>query len=217
MGTPMRMYNKILRSVAKVQGNDLFENARLFASASTAVVDAGIVAWDTKFTYDFWRPVTGIREADADGNPATLADPTWEPLGSPGGIRDDGTVIDDFTPPFPTYVSGHASFGGALFGSLAEFYGTDEISFSVTSEEMPSVVHSFDRFSDAMKENGRSRVYLGIHWDFDDFVARDLGGEVASFVSANHFQAVPEPGFGALTLVTLSLIALRYRRNGWCR
>lgn len=215
MGTPMRMYNKILRTVAKDQENDLTENARLFAMASSAVADAGVVAWDTKFTYDFWRPVTGIREADSDGNPATIADPTWEPLGAPGGKLDDGTEIADFTPPFPTYVSGHASFGGALFASLAEFYGTDEISFDVTSDEMPTLVRSFDRFSDAMKENGRSRVYLGIHWDFDDFVARDLGGEVASFTASNYFRPVPEPGFHAWALLMLACLthALRSPRR----
>ena len=211
----MRMYNQVLRTVARGQGNDLSENARLFALASTAVADGGIVAWDTKFTYDFWRPVTGIREADADGNSNTDSDPTWEPLGAPGGMLDDGTLIQDFTPPFPTYVSGHATFGGALFGSLAEFYGTDDISFDVTSEEMPAMVRSFESFSDAMKENGRSRVYLGIHWDFDDFVARDLGGEVADFVAANYFQPVPEPGFSAFTLLLASGLVLgcRARRS----
>lgn len=211
MGTPMRMYNKVLRSVAKDQENDLSENARLFALASTAVADAGVVAWDTKFTYDFWRPVTGIREADTDGNPETVANPMWEPLGAPGGVLEDGTLIQNFTPPFPTYVSGHASFGGALFGSLAEFYGTDNVAFDVTSEEMPAMVRTYESFSEAMKENGRSRVYLGIHWDFDDFVARDLGGEIANFVASNHFQPVPEPGFSALTSAFLLGLMLSLR------
>ena len=213
MGTPMRMYNRILQTVATDQGNTVEENARLFAMASAAVADAGIAAWDTKFTYDFWRPVTGIRQADSDGNAETIADPTWEPLGAPGGTLADGTVVQDFTPPFPTYVSGHASFGGALFGTLAEFYGTDEISFEVVSDEMPGMVRSYDSFSQAMAENGRSRVYLGIHWDFDDTEARTLGSQIAAYVAANHFQAVPEPsGLSFFAAATIGgLLARRTR------
>ena len=214
MGTPLRMYNRVLRTIAEGQGNTLTENARLFAMASTSMADAGIAAWDSKFTYDFWRPVTGIREADGDGNPDTLADPTWEPLGAPGGVLEDGTVIPNFTPPFPTYVSGHASFGGALFESLVEFYQTDEVSFEVRSEEMPAMVRSFDRFSDAMRENGRSRVYLGIHWNFDDVQARELGQDVARAVSADYFHSVPEPGIGGLLLTAgMGFLAGRRRRH----
>ena len=105
IGTPMRMYNKIMRDISVQEGNTTEENARMFAMASTAIADAGITAWDAKFRYDFWRPITGIRRADEDGNPLTIADPDWEPLGAPGGIAPDGTLIPDFTPPFPTYMS----------------------------------------------------------------------------------------------------------------
>ena len=72
------------------------------------MADAGIVAWNAKFEYDFWRPVTGIREADLDGNPLTEADPDWVPFGAPEPMGQN------FTPPFPTYISGHATFGGAF-------------------------------------------------------------------------------------------------------
>ena len=214
MGTPLRMYNRVLRTIATDQKNTLPENARLFAMASTAMADAGIAAWDSKFTYDFWRPVTGIRDADNDGNPDTVSDPSWEPLGSPGGVLEDGTVIPNFTPPFPTYVSGHASFGGALFESLVEFYQTDDISFEVSSEEMPTMVRSFDSFRAAMRENGRSRVYLGIHWNFDDLLARELGQDVARAVATDYFQPVPEPAMGRLFATAgFSLLAARRRRR----
>lgn len=198
MGSPMRMFNQILRTVSTNEGNDTAENARLFAMASVAMTDAGVVAWDAKFDYDLWRPVTGIRQADTDGNLDTEADPNWTPLGAPGG---DGP---DFTPPFPTYISGHATFGGAVFEVLKDFYGTDAISFDVTSEEMPGMVRSFDSFSQAMAENGRSRVYLGIHWNYDDLVGQTTGMEVADFVGANFFAAVPEPG----TLACLAFLLL---------
>lgn len=216
MGTPMRLFNAIMRTVATDQGNSLDENALMFAMASTAAADAGITAWDAKFEYDFWRPVTGIREADTDGNPLTIADPSWTPMGAPGGTLADGTVINDFTPPFPTYISGHATFSGALFQAMANFYGTDDISFSATSDEVPGVVRSYTSFSEAAIENGRSRVYLGIHWDFDDFIGREAGIEVANYISSNSFQPIPEPTSAYLVVMGgLAVIGLaRKRRAG---
>ena len=93
------------------------------------MADAGIAIWESKYFYQFWRPVTGIREADAgtgptgagDGNPATVGDPTFTPLGAPAS----NLTGPNFTPPFPAYPSGHAGFGGALFQTLRRFYGTD--------------------------------------------------------------------------------------------
>jgi hypothetical protein len=200
MGTPMRLYNSILRTIATNQGNDLTENARLFALATTAMADTGVVAWDSKFVYDLWRPISAIRRADEDGNPDTQADPDWEPLGAPGGIGPDTEVIPDFTPSFPTYVSGHASFGGAMLQSLTQFYGTDDITFSTTSAEVPGVVRAYDRFRDAMAENGMSRVFLGIHFHFDDLQARQLGSDIADQLAASHFRPVPEPQSAFLVL-----------------
>lgn len=190
MGTPHRMFSQVLDTIAVQEGNDVKENAELFAKATVAIADAGITAWNSKFEYDFWRPVTGIREADTDGNPDTIADPNWTPLGAPGG---NGT---DFTPPFPTYLSGHATFGGALFGALQEFYGTDNMAFTLESEELTgaAATRDFTTFSEAMAENGRSRVYLGIHWNFDDTVAQVTGQDIAQYIFATPFvSAVPEP------------------------
>ena len=212
MGTPMRIYSGIMQTVAADQGNDLHENARMFAMASAAIADAGITAWDSKFAYDFWRPVSGIRRADEDGNPDTAQDATWEPLGAPGGIAPDGSTIDDFTPPFPTYLSGHASFGGAMFQALTNFYGTDDIRFEAMSDELPGVVRSFDSFSEANEENGRSRVYLGIHWNFDDTEARFMGAETADYIFANYFQPVPEPASGWLLGIGLLWICRCVKR-----
>ncbi len=188
MGSPMRLYNNIVQSIATDQQNDVAENARLFALTSVAMADAGIVAWDSKFENDLWRPVTGIRGADLDGNPDTIAIHDWVPLGAPGG-----GVYDDFTPSFPAYVSGHSTFGGAVFQAIANFYGTDNIDFDVTSDELPGVVRSFTSLSDAMIENGRSRIYLGVHWNFDDTVGQETGKSIANALFANSFTAVPEP------------------------
>ncbi len=190
MGTPMVIYTDALLVVAEQQGNDLWENAHLFAMAGVAMADAGCVAWDAKYRYDFWRPVTGIRQGDFDGNPDTVGDPTWTPLGAPGGVHPDGSTINNFTPPFPTYLSGHATFGGAAFRALERFYGTDSIPFQLESPELPGVVRSFSSFSQAMEENGRSRVYLGIHWNFDDTVGRQVGSEIADYIAEHHFLPV---------------------------
>ena len=196
LGTPLALYNKVVVSIATQEGNSLEENASLFAKTSVSMADAAITAWNSKFEEDFWRPVTAIREGDDDGNRRTDGDSEWTALGAPDG----GADIIGFTPPFPTYISGHATFGGALFGSLREFYGTDDISFELTSGELeilmenPSLeaaygldlddaVRSFDSLSEAMAENGRSRVYLGIHFDFDDLVGQEVGQEIAEAVA----------------------------------
>lgn len=198
LGTPLALYNDVLLTIAEQQGNTLLENAALFAQTSVAMADAAIVAWDTKFSEEFWRPVTAIHQGDADGNDLTAGDEDWTALGAPDGGED----IIGFTPQFPTYISGHATFGGALFGSLQEFYGTDDIAFELESEELAILLEdpelqaaygldlddatrSFDSLSEAMAENGRSRVYLGIHFDFDDLVGQDVGQAIAASVASD--------------------------------
>lgn len=162
MGPPPILYNQMAAEVARLQGNGLAENARLFALLNLAQADAGIVCWAIKYRYNFWRPLTAIREAAFDGNPETLPEPDWEPLGAPGsGVRPD------FTPPFPSYPSGHAAFGGAIFRVLERYYGTDEISFACGSDELPGVVRTYQTLSQADEENALSRIYLRVHWSFD--------------------------------------------------
>ncbi|TWT90409.1 PAP2 superfamily protein [Pseudobythopirellula maris] len=207
MGTPMRLFNDVLQTVAVQEGNTVKENAELFAKATVAMADAGVVAWNSKFEHDFWRPVTGIRQGDLDGNDLTEGDEDWTPLGAPG---DNG---DNFTPPFPTYLSGHATFGGALFGSLIEFYDEDGITFTVGSEELPGIERTFDSFTEAMAENGRSRVYLGIHWNFDDTLGQQAGMAIAQNIMSRPFvSAVPEPATLLLALLTLASLTGKRRR-----
>lgn len=98
----------------------------MFAMASVAQADAVIATWDVKYEVDFWRPITAIREAADDGNPATIEDLNWVPLGAPGA--DPNATADDFTPPFPAYTSGHATMGGAIYRSLELYYGTNDFS-----------------------------------------------------------------------------------------
>jgi hypothetical protein len=179
-GSPLVMYDEAVITVARQMGNTLEQNARLFALEGLADADAGFTAWQTKYLYNLWRPISAIRRADEDGNPLTTADPNWVPLGAPG----DG-VVPDFTPPFPTYVSGHAMFGAATFQILADFYGTDSVRFTLKSDELPGVTRSFDSFSQAAQENGASRVWLGIHFSFDNTEGQAVGRNVADYVVAH--------------------------------
>jgi PAP2 superfamily len=176
MGPPPVLYNQITQDVALEQHNTLDQDARLFALTDVAIGDTGIVTWDAKYTYNLWRPITAIRDAKQDGNKATVADPKWTPMGSPG----DG-VRANFTPSFPAYDSGHASFGAALFTTLADFYGTDKLTFTIGSDEEPGTYETFSSFSAAAEENGMSRIYLGIHYIFDKTAGITEGNAIGSY------------------------------------
>lgn len=148
--TPAGHWNQIAREVAVMFGNTLEQNARLFALLNVAMADAAICAWDAKYAFNFWRPITAIRNGDIDGNPATLPDPAWTPLIP--------------TPPFPEYVSGHSTFSGAAAEVLRFFYGRDTVSFSIGSDLLPGVTRQFFSFSEAAAEAALSRLYGGIHF-----------------------------------------------------
>jgi hypothetical protein len=208
LGTPPRLYNQIAQVIAKQEHNTVTENARLFALINFAMADAGIACWNDKFIHNFWRPVTAIRENEpgtgpsglGSGNPLLVGagDPNWTPLGAP---NDNGGGTN-FTPPFPAYASGHATFGGAVFETLADFYGTDNIHFSFMSDEFngitkdqngftrPMVTRSFNSFSQAAEENGQSRIYLGIHWSFDKVQGIACGNHIADYNFAHMLQPV---------------------------
>lgn len=189
LGPPPVLFSRNLHEIAVQQANTEEQNARLFALASVAMADAAIACWDAKFTGDVWRPITGIREADTDGNPATTAQPNWEPYGAPGG-----EIVPNFTPPFPSYVSGHASMGEAAFVALKAFYGRNDVAFHLTSDEVPGVVRHYTTFSQAAQENADSRVWLGVHWRFDQTEGQKLGAEIAAYLSGHFFEPVVRPG-----------------------
>jgi hypothetical protein len=161
--TPPGHWNQIAQSVAADRKLTLVESARLFAVLNVAMADAAVVCWECKYRYDVWRPVTALRATD----------PTWTPLLP--------------TPPFPAYTSGHSSFSGAAAAALADFFGGDAVKFSSTSDGLPGVTRSFDSFSAAAKEAGMSRIYGGIHWEFDNADGLACGREVGEHVARNFF------------------------------
>lgn len=203
--TPPGHWNSIAQIIAEREGNTLEENARLFALLNIAGADAAIAAWDCKYAYNDWRPITAIRTADADGNDQTEADAGWT------------SFIP--TPPFPDYISGHSTFSGAASRVLEEFYGTDEIAFDTNSDSLPDTVRSYSSFSAAADESGISRVYGGIHWQHSNVDGLNCGRKVGQFVSENLLKANPTPApgprlCGALNLGTFAgmmfLTALRF-------
>jgi hypothetical protein len=174
--TPPGHWNRIAAGVALARRLPTVETARLFAMLNVALADAAIACWDCKFGFDFWRPVTAIRSADSLQNGSLAADPNWEPLLP--------------TPPFPSYTSGHSTFSGAAAAVLAAFFGSDRVSFVTTSDALPGVIRRFDSFSAAANEAGMSRIYGGIHWQFDNTAGLDGGRRVGEYVSTNFFKRV---------------------------
>src|SRR6266852_3852739 len=152
LGTPPRLYNQIVVHIADQMGSNAVELARALALVNTAMADAGIVCWEFKYLFALWRPITAIRAA---------TDPSWTPLGAPASNSGGA----NFTPPFPAYASGHATFGGSVFEILRSFYGTDRIAFSFVSDEFngvtqdnrgtvrPLLTRRFSSLSQAEEEN----------------------------------------------------------------
>ncbi len=209
---PPRLYNQIAVHIADQTGTDEVQLARLLALVNTAMADAGIAIWESKFFYQCWRPVTGIREADpgtgpsgtGDGNPDTIGDVNFMPLGAPASNLNG----PNFTPPFPAYPSGHAGFGGALFEVLRRFYGRDNITFTFVSDELNGVTkdnsgnirplrpRTFTSFSQAEEENGQSRIYLGIHFSFDKTQGIAQGRQVGAYVFKKAFLPATKKSAG---------------------
>jgi membrane-associated phospholipid phosphatase len=174
--TPPGHWNEIAQTVARTRHTTLEQNARLFALLDLALADAGIVAWDCKYADSFWRPVTAIRAADTDGNPQTTADPTWTRLLP--------------TPAFPSYISGHSTFSATAAAVLANFFGTDRITFTTTSNAVPGAPRTFTSFSAAAAEAGQSRIYGGIHWQFDNQAGLACGRALGRYVAAHFLSSL---------------------------
>jgi hypothetical protein len=176
--TPPGHWFEIASAVTEDAGLDLEEALRLHAILGAAVADAAIVAWDAKYTYEHFRPVTAISEdAAMDGNPATSLDTAWRPLLG--------------TPPFPEYISGHSTFSSAAATVLAGFLGDDDYPLIVPADPasaVPGVTRRFDSFSGAAAEAGQSRIYGGIHWQYGNQDGLEAGRQVGERALAELYR-----------------------------
>jgi uncharacterized protein (DUF3820 family) len=168
-------WNRVTRVAAAGKKLDLLSTARLFALVNMSLVDSYTAGWDAKFHYNFWRPLTAIRAAETDGNPATAADARWEPLMT--------------TPPVQDYPSTHSALGNAAATVLAALVG-DKTKFTLTSTTADPVqaTRSFNSFSQAAAENADSRVVAGIHFRFSCEAGLELGRRVGEWTVANHLR-----------------------------
>src|SRR5258708_7749145 len=151
------LWQNALRYISRNYLNDIADSAPIYALAEASLADTQIACWDTKYFYQFWRPVTAIRAGG--GNAALVADPTWQPLIN--------------TPNFPEYTSGHASTSGAISHVLGLFFRTDELNFQMTTTNpnASEKTRTFARFSQAEEEVINARVYVCIHYLNSDTTA----------------------------------------------
>jgi hypothetical protein len=195
--TPPGHWLVIAQDLAESRGLSLVQKARLFALLGITVADAAIVSWDQKYQYNHWRPLTAIQNADIDGNPATKPDKGWTPLIP--------------TPPFPAYSSGHSTFSGSSAKILELFFGTDQIAFSTTSDGLPGVTRSFSTLSQAAEEAGQSRIYGGIHWQYDNQSGLTSGRALAQHVFNRFLSPIEATGPCWRTGNSLCLNGLRFQ------
>ena len=208
---PPRLYNMIGASVAlrELPIERVEDFAHYLAFLNVAMADAGLAAWDGKYAFVFPRPVTYLREASVDGTPLGMADPLWTPLG--GQATNAPRKSGNFSPPFPAYPSGHATFGGALFRAMSLYFRSAVAGGAVVPRDLPPggfpaarvpftfvsdeyngrnygpgqpvprarVEASFASFQQAEQLNAESRIYLGVHWQFDADDGIRLGHAVA--------------------------------------
>jgi hypothetical protein len=175
---PPRTWNRIYRTLSTQAGLNLTQNARYFAMLYLTTADAFISVWNDKRFWSFWRPITAIREADTDDNPATEADTGWLPLIA--------------TPPYPDHPSGHAGLSGSAVATLQDFFGTDTVALTDTNlgTPPPARTRSWTSFSQMIDEVVYARMWSGIHTLNPDQQGAKIAQQVADYRQARYFQPV---------------------------
>jgi hypothetical protein len=180
----LALWNRVVRALSASHGLGIADNARLFAMMNLAAADGAIGCWNDKYYWNFWRPITAIREAAGDGNPETEADQAWTPLFDPATVQFGTPLV---TPGFPDHPAGHGCISGAIVRALQNFFGTDKINFSAVSTRTRTT-RSYDRFSEALKEIIDARVWGGIHFRTADVQGAVLGKKVARWLAKHYLQ-----------------------------
>ena len=163
-------WNRIARVVAEQRNLDAWDAARLLALIAIGEFDAYTASLDSKYYYNFWRPVTAVALAASDNNPATTPAAGWEVLAFP-------------TPPVPDYPSAHSTAGGAG-AAIIEALVPGRRPFSTTSGSLPGVTRSFASVADAAEENAASRIYIGYHFRHACVEGVAQGRRVGAYVAS---------------------------------
>jgi hypothetical protein len=171
--SPPGHWNEIAREICRKRELSLAESARFFALLNVTMADTCISIWDSKYHYNYWRPVTAIQRADEDGNAATEQDKSWQPL-----------LV---TPPHPEYISGHSGVSGAAAVIMEHQFGTQNIAFRATSDDVKDALRHFTSFQTCAEEIAMSRLYGGIHYPAAGREGLKLGRQVAAF-AIEHFR-----------------------------
>jgi hypothetical protein len=170
-----KQYARLFQAVAVGHALDISDTARLFAIMWTAYADSFIGCMNAKYHFSFWRPVTAIQNGDMDGNPNTVADPTWMPLG--------------ITPNHPEYPAAHGCVTGAVAETLNGYFGTPHVTFTVSSLAFnPAHAHTFTSTKELEQEVGAARIYAGFHYHHSVVQGFVLGQKVTHQVLVNFFQ-----------------------------
>lgn len=172
--TPPGHWNQIAEDAAMSRRMRLRDEAKLFAQLNVALADAGISCWEAKNFYQFWRPVTAIRDGDQDGNPLTAADPDWTPQWE--------------TPQFSSYSSGHATFSAAAATVLESYFGANTPFYDPGDPTLGLPGRHFDSFAQAAAEAAASRMYGGIHFRFDNETGLVVGRKIGQYVLQNEVK-----------------------------
>lgn len=173
--TGPRSFAPLVRLVADYKKMDLVDSARLYALVAMASNDAFIAVFDAKYAYNFWRPITAIRNADQTGNAATLRDASWTPLG--------------MTPSHPEYPCAHCIVASAVSEVLQQVGGEDVGELTLTSAIAPGVTRKWKRLADYSKEVSDARIYAGFHYRFSTEVANAMGKKIGELAATNQLRA----------------------------
>jgi hypothetical protein len=176
--TPLGQWSAVERALATEKGLDIVEAARLFAISGLAMGDALIAAFNEKFHWMMWRPVTAIHEADTDGNDATEADPDWVPL-----IDGMDKAPGPNNPPYADHPSGWNAYAGAIVGAMQEYFGTDDMAYTIGSPNVEEP-RSYTSFSEGLQDGIEVRILHGIHFRHADEAGVEVGKNAAAAAAA---------------------------------
>lgn len=172
--TGPRTYNPIVRQVVTARKLDIVDCARLYALTSIAGIDAFIAVFDGKYTYNLWRPVTAIRNADLTSNPATPREASWLPLG--------------VTPMHPEYPCAHCIVAAAVSTVLQNVAGNEIGEITLASPTAPGITRKWTRLQDYSDEVSNARVYAGFHYRFSTEVGKDMGKKIGELTVATQLR-----------------------------